>query len=141
VLDSSSASLILSSLELSDTKVYEPYVRALLRTASHSCEVVVLESRTASVGHTRERVGCTRMHVGHSHSVPVVRKSLSMPPLSERDSFALCSRIAPIQRLSFQASVFFCAFQIRSTGAIELKICPAPGLVVVGVSRDTGVPF
>ena len=31
-----------SSPELSDTKVYVPYMRALLGTASHFCEVVVL---------------------------------------------------------------------------------------------------
>ena len=34
--------LLLSSLELSDTKVYAPQVRALLGTASHFCGVVVL---------------------------------------------------------------------------------------------------
>ena len=33
----SSSSLLLSSLELSDTKVYEPQIRALLGTASHFC--------------------------------------------------------------------------------------------------------
>jgi len=42
--NSSSSSLLLSSLELSDTKVYEPYIRALLGTASQFCEVVVLKS-------------------------------------------------------------------------------------------------
>ena len=36
-------SLLLSSLELSDTQVYEPKIRALLGTASHFCEVVVLK--------------------------------------------------------------------------------------------------
>ena len=41
------SSLLLSSLELSDTRVYEPYTRALLGTASRLCEVGVLESRTA----------------------------------------------------------------------------------------------
>ena len=39
----SSSSLLLSSLESSDTKVYEPSLRARLGTASHFCEVVVLE--------------------------------------------------------------------------------------------------
>jgi len=33
----SSSSLLLSNLKLSDTKVYEPQVRALLETASHFC--------------------------------------------------------------------------------------------------------
>ena len=30
---------LLSSLELSDAKVYEPYIRARLGTAAHLCEV------------------------------------------------------------------------------------------------------
>ena len=38
-----SSSLLLSSLELSDTQVYEPQIRALLGTASHFCKVVVLK--------------------------------------------------------------------------------------------------
>jgi len=41
-----SSALLLSSLELSDAKVYEPQIRALLGTASHFCEVVVLKLRT-----------------------------------------------------------------------------------------------
>ena len=40
-----SSSLLLSSLELSDTTIYEPYVRALLGIASHFCEAVVLKLR------------------------------------------------------------------------------------------------
>jgi len=39
---SSSSSSLRSSLELSDTQVYGPAVRALLETASHFCEVAVL---------------------------------------------------------------------------------------------------
>jgi len=46
----SSSSLLLSSLELSDTKVYEPQIRALLGTALHFCEVIVLKLRTAPIG-------------------------------------------------------------------------------------------
>ena len=42
----SSFSLILPSLELSDTQVYEPYIRALLVIASYFCDEVVLKSRT-----------------------------------------------------------------------------------------------
>ena len=42
----SSSSSLFSSLELSDTKVYEPPIRALFGTASHFYEAVVLESRT-----------------------------------------------------------------------------------------------
>jgi len=37
------SSLLLSSLELNDTKVYEPSVRALLGTASHFCAGGVLK--------------------------------------------------------------------------------------------------
>ena len=37
-------------LELSDTKVYEPDIRALLGTASHYCEAVVLKSRAVPSG-------------------------------------------------------------------------------------------
>ena len=33
----------LHRLELSGTNVYDPYIRALLGTASHYCEVVVLK--------------------------------------------------------------------------------------------------
>ena len=39
-----SSYVCLSSQELSDTTIYEPYTRALLGTASHFCEVVVLKS-------------------------------------------------------------------------------------------------
>ena len=46
-VDASSSSSLLSSLELSGTKVCEPEIRALLRTASHFCEKVVLKSRMA----------------------------------------------------------------------------------------------
>ena len=36
-------SFITLGLELSDTNVHKPYIRALLGTASHYCEAVVLE--------------------------------------------------------------------------------------------------
>jgi len=38
------SSLLLPTLELSDTNVYEPEIRARLGTAAHFCEVVVLKS-------------------------------------------------------------------------------------------------
>jgi len=37
------SSLLLSRLESSDTKVYEPSIRARLGTAAHLCEVFVLK--------------------------------------------------------------------------------------------------
>jgi len=42
----SPSSLLFSSLELIDTQVYEPETRALLGTASHFCQAVVLKLRT-----------------------------------------------------------------------------------------------
>ena len=39
----SSSSVLFSSPELSDTRVHEPQLRALLGTASHFCEEVVLK--------------------------------------------------------------------------------------------------
>jgi len=48
-----SSSLLLSSLELSDTKVYEPLIRALFGTTSH----------------------CLEAHVRVDHSSPGVRET------------------------------------------------------------------
>ena len=45
-----SLSLLLSSLELSDTHVYAPSIRALLGTALCFCEVVALKLRTRGPG-------------------------------------------------------------------------------------------
>ena len=44
------SSLLLSSLELSDTQVYVPGIRALVETASQFCEVVVFELSTVPIG-------------------------------------------------------------------------------------------
>ena len=52
-----SSSSLLSSLELRDTPVYEPSIRALLGTASHCCEVVVLKLRTPEAGGARQGRG------------------------------------------------------------------------------------
>ena len=66
-----SSSLSLLSLELSDTQVYEPWIRALLGTASHFCEVVVTHTR-ARVGHTQASVGHTHASVRHTQSLRTV---------------------------------------------------------------------
>ena len=42
------SSSVLSSLELSDANVYAPYVRAILETASHFWEEVVLKREPSS---------------------------------------------------------------------------------------------
>ena len=44
------SSLSLSNLELSDTPVYEPYLRSLHETALHFCEEVVFNLRTVPIG-------------------------------------------------------------------------------------------
>ena len=59
-----SSSLSLSSLEMSDAKVYEPSIRALLGTASHFCEVVVLNERGVHLN-----LGLVVVH-GHHHAGP-----------------------------------------------------------------------
>ena len=44
------SSSLLSSLELSDTQVYEPSIRTLFGSAPHSCEAIVLKPRTVPLG-------------------------------------------------------------------------------------------
>ena len=43
-------SVLLSRLELSDTTIYEPQIRALLGTAPHFCQGVDVELRTVPLG-------------------------------------------------------------------------------------------
>ena len=64
--------LLLSSPELSDTKVYVPQIRALLGTASHFCEVVVLNLRTVPIGTALSlRILRVIRHFSLSHTPPV----------------------------------------------------------------------
>ena len=51
-----SPSVLLSSLELSGTKVYEFEIRDRLGTAAHFCEVVVLKLKQAGFVHREERI-------------------------------------------------------------------------------------
>jgi len=63
---SSSSSLLLSSLEFSDTKVYRPSLRAHFGTAAHFCKVVVLKLSSVPIGpssidlYSRARMTCFR---------------------------------------------------------------------------------
>ena len=57
---SSSSSVLLSSLELSHIKVYELSKRALLGTAAHFCEEVVLKLRTACVVQETRTITCAK---------------------------------------------------------------------------------
>ena len=49
---SSASSSSLSSPELSDTKVYEPYIRAIIGTATQFCKVGILKSGTTPIPRT-----------------------------------------------------------------------------------------
>ena len=74
----SSSSLLLSSLELSDTQVYAPEIRALLGTAAHFYRLVVLRSRTVP--------NCTTLNL---RILQVIRQIFpSDPPSSEADAGA-----------------------------------------------------
>ena len=53
---STSSSVLIPSLELSDTKVYAPQIRTLLGIAAHFCTVVVVWG--ASAGHRMSLEGC-----------------------------------------------------------------------------------
>ena len=97
---SSGSSLLLSSLELSDTKVYEPQIRARLGTAAHFCEVGVLKSMHSGVQGARADVvrepgeggGSEREHAtsgpgrrgGGSHQVQPAPRSVPPHTPSQR---------------------------------------------------------
>ena len=73
-----SSSFLISSLDLSDTKVHGPWMRALLGTASHFCEVVVLESGTKPNGTTLSwRIPRVIRHFSPSQVVDPLCLSLS----------------------------------------------------------------
>ena len=50
--------LITLGLELSDTKVYEPYIRVLLGTASHYCGAVGLDQVVRNMFHAAQTDDC-----------------------------------------------------------------------------------
>jgi len=57
-----SSSLLLSSLEMSDTEVYEPEIRARLGPVAHFCEVVILSVMSAG-GLGGRRTTSLRLHL------------------------------------------------------------------------------
>ena len=79
----SSSSLSLSSLELSDTQVYEPHIRALLGTDLHFCEVVVLQQTRTPPG-TRGRVPRGEGLVGRYDARVVVEREFFIDNLLVR---------------------------------------------------------
>ena len=79
----SSSFLLLSSLELTDTEVYEPWIRALLgTTASHFC---VQEGGGATELLDPEAV---LPWVIHTH-IPTPLKGIVVTPLSSRNTYNL----------------------------------------------------
>ena len=80
------SSVLLSSLELSDTKVYEPQTRALLGTASHFCEVVVLKLRTAWCADVQQPPGGLEQGVDAAGSKRVSSSSLLLSSLELSDT-------------------------------------------------------
>ena len=74
----SSSSLLLSSLELSDTTIYEPSIRAFLGTASHSCSVIVLKLRTFLFGTALNlaEVAAERRYTEAENKIPVLQREV-----------------------------------------------------------------
>ena len=62
---------------MSDTKVYEPCIRALLGTCSYFCEVVILKSRTPPGGACTH--GAPRVGIQHLLGVPRPPHSRRLP--------------------------------------------------------------
>ena len=58
-----SSSLLLSSLESSDTKVYDPVIRALLGTAAHFCKVDGGDQLHVRFARRGEEVGVEAHHL------------------------------------------------------------------------------
>ena len=92
------SSLLLSSLELSDIQVYEPFIRAFLGTASHFCEVLVLKSALV-----RQWLVANR-HVGPDPSNEEVDNSLRS--LLERKGHQVGPATLTSQLLTLKSQVF-----------------------------------
>jgi len=75
-----SSSLLLSSLELSDTQVYEPYIRARLGTAAHFCVVVVHCQRNPVPSSEKGRSNHEeRVNAEHLSRLSATQKNVAMP--------------------------------------------------------------
>ena len=93
-----SSSSLLSSLELSDTQVYEPYIRARLGTAAHFCEAVTcfLVGRDAcSHGTVRDFVfsSCSSCRCGAERRLRVCAVACA--------GVGVCSRFGVVEGLWF----------------------------------------
>ena len=71
----SSSALLLSSLELSDTTIYEPSLRAFLGTAPLFCQVVVLNLSTPSARSSSFEIG-----MGDAHRQGVIEHRFDLLP-------------------------------------------------------------
>ena len=91
---SSSSSLLLSCLELSDTTIYEPQIRALLGTASHFCQVVVLKLRTAGRMASKKKGGRGQKKGGMERVSKGIKKAMkSMPKVCFSSSLLLSLQV------------------------------------------------
>ena len=102
------SSLLLSSPELSDTQVYEPYIRALFGTASHFCEVVVLKLRT-TLADARDGLGLMRFPGGTWYHPPPFDETEG-----RRTSLSVLSRVAVEASLTAPKSSFFLLYFSRA---------------------------
>ena len=89
------------SLELSDTQVFEPYIRALLGTASHFCKVAVLKLRTRKQVQVEEEEEEVEWDLDDPISVAAA------PPQVERFPFAPPPPPSAAQRFLFIETVSF----------------------------------
>jgi len=85
-LDHASSSLLLSSLELSDAQMYEPSIRAILGSAAHFCEAIVLKSRTRITKSPVPDKCCVRWH----HAGATKKVDIRLP--GERNSHSHSAR-------------------------------------------------
>ena len=86
------SSLLLSRLELSDTTICEPYVRAILGTASHFCPALVLKLRTVLLGKALNLIMTVQAHVTRVSATPPQRGLV----LAYRDTSPIRKRTLPI---------------------------------------------
>ena len=109
---------LLSSLELSNTQVYKPSIRALLGTAARFCEVVFLKLRTNPNG-TALNLRKFQVIRRGAQAMSLVARSSHCPPTSHPlalRSSARCSRLvlSLLHSVRSWVSLFCTVFAIGS---------------------------
>jgi len=93
---------------LSDAKVYEPYIRARLGTASHFCEVVVLTF-----------TGCVQEEGGHGEGRKA-RDTSSEPEADDSDGALTGALFASLSLLlSSLLSLYYARLELSDTKVYE----------------------